>query len=150
MARRGLGSAIALVSTLAAWAPIGFAGFHDYRRILSLLATGEEKESFSLASLGFAGGLSAHASHLIAEVVGGLLLAAAIGVGWRLRSKRGDFTSFTLVIGAALAVSPIVWNHYFAVLLIPLAVVAPRLQPDLGGAVPALVRARRRATTSSS
>ena len=93
-----LGSAIALVATLAAWAPIDFAGFHDYHRILSLLATGEEKESFSLASLGFAGGLSAHASHLIAEVVGALLLAAAIGVGWRLRSRRGDFTSFTLVI----------------------------------------------------
>jgi alpha-1,2-mannosyltransferase len=124
-----LGSAIALVSTLAAWSVIGFAGFSDYRRVLSLLATGEERESFSLASLGFAGGLSANTSHLIAEVAGGLLLAAAIGVGLRLRSSRGDFTAFTLVISAALAVSPIVWNHYFAVLLIPLAVVAPRLSP---------------------
>ena len=124
-----LGSVLALVSTLAAWAVIGFAGFADYHRVLSLLATGEERQSFSLASLGFAGGLSAHASHLVAEVVGSLVLAAAIGVGWRLRGNRGDFTSFTLVIGAALAVSPIVWNHYFAVLLIPLAVVAPRLSP---------------------
>ena len=87
-----LGSALALVSTLAAWSVIGFAGFSDYRRVLSLLATGEERESFSLASLGFAGGLSAHASHLIAEVVGALLLAAAIGVGLRRRNSRGDFT----------------------------------------------------------
>ncbi|MGZ4417044.1 MAG: glycosyltransferase family 87 protein [Gaiellaceae bacterium] len=124
-----LGSAVALVATLAAWSVIGFAGFSDYRRILSLLATGEERESFSLASLGFAGGLSAHVSHLIAEGVGAVLLVAAIGVGLRLRSRRGDFTAFTLVIGGALAVSPIVWNHYFAVLLIPLAVVAPRLSP---------------------
>ena len=64
------GSVLALVATIAAWAPIGFAGFHDYHRVLSLLATGEEQESFSLASLGLAGGLSAHASHLLAEIVG--------------------------------------------------------------------------------
>jgi hypothetical protein len=124
-----LGSVLAVVATIAAWAPIGFAGFDNYHRILSLLATGEEQESFSLASLGLAGGLSAHASHLMAEVVGSLILVAAVCVAVRLRSTRGDFTAFTLVIGAALAVSPIVWNHYFVLLLVPLVIVAPRLGP---------------------
>ena len=38
--------------------------------------------------------------------------------------------------------SPIVWNHYFALLLIPLAIVAPRLQPDLAAPARALARAR--------
>jgi len=123
------GSVLALVATLAAWAPIGFAGFHDYHRVLSLLATGEEQESFSLASLGLSGGLSAHASHLLAEVVGAVILVAAVGVGLRVRRMWGDFSAFTLVIGAALAVSPIVWNHYFVLLLIPLVIVAPRLSP---------------------
>jgi alpha-1,2-mannosyltransferase len=124
-----LGCVLAVAATLAAWAPIGFAGFGDYHRVLSLLATGEEQESFSLASLGLSGGLSAHASHLLAEIVGALILLAAVWVGLRVRSAWGDFSAFTLVIGAALAVSPIVWNHYFVLLIVPLVIVAPRLSP---------------------
>ena len=53
-----------------------------------------------------------------------MILVAA--VGWpACQAPWGDFSAFTLVIGAALAVSPIVWNHYFVLLLIPLVIVAP-------------------------
>lgn len=37
--------------------------------------------------------------------------------------------SFVLAVGAALACSPIVWLHYFAILLVPVAISRPRLSP---------------------
>ena len=82
---------LALVSTLAAWSVIGFAGFSDYRRVLSLLATGEERESFSLASLGFAGGLSAQ--RLASDRRGGRAdcswpLRSVVGLRLRERPRR--------------------------------------------------------------
>ncbi len=123
-----LGSAVAAAVTLVAWAPIGFASFTAYHRILSLLATGEERESFSLSSFGLAAGLDAHWAHLLAEGASGVLLVAAVVVGLRRPDARGGFVSFTLVLGASLALSPIVWNHYFEVLLVPLALVAPTLR----------------------
>jgi hypothetical protein len=124
-----LGSALAVVTTLAAWAPIEFAGFRDYWRVLSLLATGEAAQSFSVVSLGLVSGLSTHTAHVVSEVLAVVLVGAAVAVALRVRSGLSDFTAFTLTIGAALAASPIVWNHYFILLLIPVAIVAPRLSP---------------------
>ena len=46
--------------------------------------------------------------------------AALLAATWRYRS-------FTLALAAALVLSPIVWLDYFAVALVPLAIVRPRL-----------------------
>jgi hypothetical protein len=40
-----------------------------------------------------------------------------------------DVVTLTLVLAAALAASPIVWVHYFLLLLVPLALTRPRLSP---------------------
>jgi hypothetical protein len=45
--------------------------------------------------------------------------AAILILAWRLRS-------FALAIGAALALSPIVWLHFFALLIVPIAAVSPQ------------------------
>ena len=37
--------------------------------------------------------------------------------------------ALTLCLAAALAASPIVWMHYFLLLLVPLALIRPRLSP---------------------
>ena len=43
-------------------------------------------------------------------------------------ARRGDErTAFVLAIGAALALTPIVWLHYFALLLVVVALAQPRL-----------------------
>jgi hypothetical protein len=56
--------------------------------------------------------------------------AACLGlIAWRGRASRADRWTFTLAVGAALALSPIVWLHYLMLLLVPIAVASPRLGP---------------------
>ena len=51
------------------------------------------------------------------------LLASVVVLG-----RRGDErTAFVVAIAAALALSPIVWLHYFALLLVVVALAQPRL-----------------------
>ena len=38
-----------------------------------------------------------------------------------------DRRSFTLAIAAALALTPVVWNHYLLLLIVPVALARPRL-----------------------
>jgi hypothetical protein len=117
------GVAIAGAVTLAAWAWIGFAGLSSYIHVLSLLTVAEQGESFSSASLGVALGLSSHAAHVLVMAAGATVLALAA-----LR-RRSDREAFVLCVGAALLASPIVWQHYFALLLVPVAIAAPRFAP---------------------
>jgi hypothetical protein len=51
------------------------------------------------------------------------LLAAVVVVGRR----GGERSAFILAIAAALALTPIVWLHYFALLLVVVASAQPRL-----------------------
>ena len=53
-----------------------------------------------------------------------LLLAL---VALRGRRPGADAWTFVVAIGAAFALSPIVWLHYFVLLYIPIAIVRPRL-----------------------
>src|SRR5207302_10843254 len=59
------------------------------------------------------------------------LIAAAV---WAARDKgrprhHRDVAVLTLALAAGLAASPIVWVHYFLLLLVPLALTRPRLSP---------------------
>jgi hypothetical protein len=67
-------------------------------------------------------------------VVLSLVVAAALlaGAAWIARDERRtrrdrDVAVLTLTLAAALAASPIVWVHYFLLLLVPLALTRPRL-----------------------
>jgi hypothetical protein len=65
-------------------------------------------------------------------VARGLMLAVAVAVvvGVIIAGRRGEeLRSFVLGIAATLALSPIVWVIYFSVLLVPVAIVRPRLSP---------------------
>jgi len=57
-----------------------------------------------------------------------IILAMAIVAIIRLaRRDDGDRRSFILAIGAALLLSPILWLHYLVLLLVPFALVRPKL-----------------------
>jgi hypothetical protein len=56
--------------------------------------------------------------------VGLPLLAAVVVVS---RREDGDRRAFTLAIVASFALTPIVWLHYFTLLVAPLALFRPRL-----------------------
>jgi hypothetical protein len=64
------------------------------------------------------------ASDLLPWAVGGtLLLTSALSA----RGSDGDRRSFSISILAAILLTPIVWLHYFVLLIVPLGLARPRL-----------------------
>jgi alpha-1,2-mannosyltransferase len=120
-----VGAAVgAVVLALAAWAVIGFAGFSDYGDVLAKLARVEEAESFSVVAFGESVGFSQHLAQWLAMVVGGTLILVTFAVG---RWRRRDSSSYTVAVVAALLLTPIAWLHFFALLLVPVALAQRRL-----------------------
>jgi len=117
-------AALAVVIALAGWAVLGFDGFRSYPHLLAKLARVEEAQSFSLTALSQSLGLSRSAAQFVTIVVGAAVVLAAA----RLANGRGgDRASFTVALVAGLLLSPIVWLHFFALLLVPVALAERRL-----------------------
>ena len=93
-----------------------FTPLDEYIRVLLQLGRGFDQDAYTIFGLIVQSGGSETAGRIATFAVGAALLAAT----WRYRS-------FTLAVAAALALSPIVWLDYFAVALVPLAIVRPRL-----------------------
>jgi hypothetical protein len=110
-------AALALVASALGWLAIGFAGLGDYPKLLSVLADGEQQRGYSLVSGGLALGLGPVAARAAALAVGAGLLALC----WREGRRGCDERSLALAVAGALALSPIVWLHYFVLLLVPIA-----------------------------
>jgi hypothetical protein len=127
---RGAATAVAVAVVLAfvAWAGIGFAGIGDYPGLLRKLANHESTSSYSVVALGVRAHLPVLAARIVSVLVAlALLVAAAWAARDRRRSPREcDVLTLTLCLAAALAASPIVWSHYFLLLLVPLALTRPR------------------------
>ncbi len=62
-----------------------------------------------------------------ARAVGLTLAMAALVACWVLGRRGDERRSFTLAIVAALLFTPIIWLHYFTLLLVPIAIVHRRL-----------------------
>jgi hypothetical protein len=125
VAAAGVAVGLAVVS----WAAIGFAGIADYPDVLRRLADDESTSSYSVVALGVRAHLPLLAARIIAVLIALALLAAAV---WVARDKRRtprdrDVATLTLALASAFAASPIVWVHYFLLLLVPLALIRPRL-----------------------
>jgi hypothetical protein len=121
-----LAVALTVAESLGGWAVIGFAGLRAYPHVLVQLSRVLEGKSYSLVALGLSLGTGAAAARALAALVGVACLAL---VAWHGRRTGADAWAFALAVGAALALSPIVWLHYFVLLLVPLAIVSPRLGP---------------------
>jgi len=103
------------------WAAVGFAGLRDYPHVLSLLEQNERRRGASITALGLHAA-SSPIAQLFAYLVGFALLSAA----WRTHVPH---RAFAASVGATLAFSPIVWAHYFVMLLVPFAIAVPRFGP---------------------
>jgi hypothetical protein len=123
----GVGLAIALV--VIPWAGVGFAGLAGYPGLLHRLSDQEASSSYSLVALGVRAHLPQTVAFALSLVVAlALLVAAALVARDARRAARDrDVASLTLALAAALAASPIVWMHYFLLLLVPIALTRPRL-----------------------
>jgi Glycosyltransferase family 87/Dolichyl-phosphate-mannose-protein mannosyltransferase len=133
-ATRRIGAAVAaagaaVVLALVSWAAIGFDGIGDYPHLLRRLSDDEATSSYSAIALGVRAHLPKTAATVIALIVAAALLAAAVWVARdnRRTARDRDVAVLTLALAAAFAVSPIVWIHYFLLLLVPLALTQPRL-----------------------
>jgi alpha-1,2-mannosyltransferase len=130
--RRGLAAAralaLALAGVLGSWAIIGFAGLTSYPRLLDELAQLLQWKSYSAIAFGMTLGLSPGHARVAALACGAIALVAVILIGraWR---RDADRHAFIAAIGAAFLFSPIVWMHYLALLLVPVAITRPRLTP---------------------
>jgi alpha-1,2-mannosyltransferase len=130
--RRGLSASKAAGLTaggvLLSWAVIGFAGFTSYPRLLDALARLLEWKSYSAVALGLASGLTRGEARAVSFAIGALVLVVVVLRG-RARDGDADRHAFVLAIGAAFMLTPIVWMHYLALLLVPIAIGRPRLTP---------------------
>lgn len=113
----------AAVITLGAWAVIGFDGLAYYPTLLRRLSDVVADRGFSLVALGVELGLPRGLADVLPWIVGSALLAAVVVSA---RRSDGDRLAFSLAVIAALALTPIVWLHYFSLLVVPLAITRPR------------------------
>jgi hypothetical protein len=117
--------AIALGAALASWAVVGFRGIADYPDLVRRLSERMDERGYTLYALGLDLGLAPGAARALWAALALALLAATV-----LVARRGDERrAFLLALAAAIAVSPIVWLHYFALLLVVVALAQPRLGP---------------------
>jgi hypothetical protein len=91
--------------------------------MLAALAHYEQTFSLSPVSLVLAAGGTVGMAHLIAYA-GGLVFLVAL-----YRFRGDDSLAFRLAIAASFVLSPILWGHYWTLLLVPVALGAPRLSP---------------------
>lgn len=113
---------VASVGTLAVWGTLGFEDLRRYPELLRTLAELEAEDSYSLVGAFSATGLDGTAARLLAAGTGVALLA-----GCAIFARRSDdLRSFTCALAAALAFTPILWQHYLVLLLVPLGIALPR------------------------
>jgi alpha-1,2-mannosyltransferase len=122
----------AVAATLAAaaaillpWAVLGFEDLTRYPAILERLAEVVSEESYSVVAVAAAVGLPEIAGRAVAVLLGLVLLGVCA-----MHGRRGDdLRAFTAAIAAALAFTPVAWEHYLVLLLVPLALARPRFSP---------------------
>ena len=114
-----LGAAIGIGLTAFAWAAIGFRGFLSYPDQLAKIRI---DDSYSLYATTIALGGSGTLGTVVMAAMGGALLGAVVILG-----RRGEeLRAFSCAIAAALALTPIVWQHYLVLVVVPLAAARPR------------------------
>jgi Glycosyltransferase family 87 len=118
-----LAVALGLGVTLLSWAAIGFDGFAGYPELVGRLTDTVESRGYSLVALGIELGLPLDVSRALPLAVGLPVLA---GVAWCGRAGHDD-ASFSLALLASILLTPVVWLHYFTLLLAPLALNRTRL-----------------------
>ena len=117
--------AIAVVALSASWAVVGFRGLVDYPDLARRLSDRMDERGYTVYALGVDLGLSPGVARALWAALAVALLAATVMVARRGEERH----AFVLALAAGIACSPIVWLHYFALLLVVVAVVQPTLAP---------------------
>ena len=117
--------AAATALLLLSWAIVSFQGFAEYPDLVRRLSDAMDERGYTVYALGIDLGLDPRlAWGLWAATATGVLVASV------LVARRGNEQgAFVLALTAAIAFTPIVWLHYFALLLVAVAIARPTLAP---------------------
>lgn len=118
-----------LLINLLAWGILGYNEIHVYLNLSREVTNALWRGGYSMMALGGQLGLGRGASE------GLLVIASVVAAGALLYTgliKRNERNALVLAVVLMLLASPLVWSHYFALLLIPLALSRPRLSPAWG------------------
>jgi len=114
---------VGAVLLVVPWAVIGFEGLTGYPDLLRRLERTVGGDAYTVSNLASDLGASSVVSRTVWLALGVGVLIACVRV-----ARRGDDQSaFILGLAAALALSPLVWLHYFTLLMVAVAVARPRL-----------------------
>jgi hypothetical protein len=122
--RAFLGSLLSgLALNAVSWGVLGFNQLARYERDLTVLTRWQEKRGYSVIAGLTNHGVSRPLAYTVMVALTLLLCGACLWIG-----RRGDGrAAFALALAAGLVGTPISWLHYFALLLVTLALARPRL-----------------------
>lgn len=124
---RAAGWALAsgLLLNAAAWALVGGDALERYLRLSSTVTRALARDGYG--AVAFATQLGGASG---AGIVLGVILSMLLATACLLAARRGrEQEALTAAVGLMLTASPLVWNHYLALLIVPLALARPRLSP---------------------
>jgi alpha-1,2-mannosyltransferase len=121
-----IAGALGLAATIGAWALIGFAGLHDYPRLLSRLTELVGTQSYSPYALLRTEGFGSTSAQRLILAFGVVLILWAASA---LRAVRRDERSFVAALALALLLTPILWPHYLVLVYIPIALARKTFSP---------------------
>ena len=126
--RRWRAAGCALISGLAlnllAWGVVGFNEIHTYLRLSGKVTDALWRGGYSMLAVAHHLGFGRDAADVLLLVVAASVSLGVIYVGFFRRQER---EAMVLAILLMLVASPLVWSHYFTLLLVPLALTRPRL-----------------------
>lgn len=115
--------AAGVVINLIAWAIVGFDQVRALVRVTVAVTNTFHRWGYSTVAIAMHLGASRAVATGLAALAAAGLAAACIVAGRRGRDRLALLVACDLV----LAASPIVWSHYFALMIVPLAILSPRL-----------------------
>lgn len=108
---------------LIAWDVVGFSRVGTYLHLAGEDTRALWRGGYSLLALAHHLGLTRLAGEVLLVLAAAFLAALVLGQGLVRRRQR---QSFVLTIALILVASPLVWIHYFVLVLVPLALARPR------------------------
>ena len=105
----------AVVAALSLLLIVPFVSLHDYFSLIANLSRTFDQDTYTIYALLTEAGVPSEAARGATLALGGAILVLA----WRRQS-------LALAIGAALILSPVVWLHFLALLVVPFALAYPK------------------------
>jgi alpha-1,2-mannosyltransferase len=112
-----------LVLNLLAWGVVGFNQVSTYTHLAGEDTRALWRGGYSLLALAHHLGLGRGAGYVLLALAAAALVVAILRQGLVRQRER---QAFVLAVALMLVASPLVWIHYFVLLLVPLAIARPR------------------------